>query len=108
MQKMMLQERLRPWRLSLEFFPECLFSFGNVALVAFAVDEGVRSTRLYPGELGFHAVIVAVGAKKHIAGQGLWNVERTFIILSNLRILRVAYQLVSGIHIWTAYNHHVV
>ena len=49
-----------------------------------------------------------MGAKENITGQTFQDLEAALVVLSNLRILRVAYQLVSGILVRAADYHYVV
>ena len=99
--EVMGSSRLRP-RLFFELLAERLFSLGNIALVTIRINEGICCARLHPGELRLHSVVVAVRAKEDITRQAFQDLEAAFVVLGNLRILRVAYQLVSGINVRAA------
>ena len=61
-----------------------------------------------PGELCFHIVVAAVSAQEDVARQLLEYAKHLLVVRRDLRILGIVHQLVSGIHIGTAHDHHVV
>ena len=87
-----------------EFGFEGLLAFGDVALVAGGIDEGVAIALLPALVFLFHVVVATMCAEKDIAGQTFQHFKAKLIVRRDMRIFLVVDENVGGLRVEDGFN----